>query len=121
MDAVPGADVFRLFIEIAVMILEAAAAIIILGAGARALYRYSASAISQRKESGDTSRLGAASTIQLEFGRALLLAFDFTIGSGVLKFSITSTLQDASVAAVVAGVRVVLTFVLRSELAKAPA
>ncbi len=119
MDAVPGAEVFRVFIELVVMILEAAAATIILGAGARALYRYVRSVLSKLKAEGAAVPADRGRVIQLEFGRSLLLAFDFTVGSGVLKFSITSTLQDASVAAVVAGVRVVLTFVLRYELTKA--
>ncbi len=110
---------FRVFIEYGAMALEAAAAVIILGAGARALVRYVRNALSRTKDGEVRGLTPMGRTIHQEFGRSLLLALDFTIGSDVLKVSITSALQDVTVAAVVVGVRVVLTFVLRYELSKA--
>ena len=61
----------------------------------------------------------ADGSIRVGFGRSLLLALEFTVGSTILKVSITPTLQDISVVAVAVVVRVVLAFVLQSELSKA--
>lgn len=117
--AILDAEGFRTFIELTVVVLEGAAAVVILGAASRALYRF-AKAVSARARRAETkgSAVGPLA-IHLEFGRFLLLALDFTIGSDVLKLSITPTFQDVSVAAVVVGVRVVLTLLLRYELSKA--
>ena len=96
-----------------VEILEVAAAAVIIGAAARALVRF-ANALWRGIRGADSSASSAGPyAVHLEFGRALLLALDFTIGSDVLKLAITPTLQDVSIAAVVVGVRAVLT--LRSE------
>lgn len=117
--AILDAESFRAFIGLTVTVLEGAAAVVILGAASRALYRF-VTAVSARARRAEAmgSAVGPL-TIHLEFGRYLLLALDFTIGSDVLKLSITPTFQDLSVAAVVVGVRVVLTLLLRYELSKA--
>lgn len=116
--AILDAESFRTFIGLAVGVLEGAAAVVILGAASRALYRFVTTMLSRARRAGTTDSGVGPVAIHLEFGRFLLLALDFTIGSDVLKLSITPTFQDVSVAALVVGVRVVLTLLLRYEVSK---
>lgn len=116
---VANTESFRSFIELVVTILEGAAAVVIIGAAGKALYRF-VRVVSGTAQSEEAKGAAAAPlSVHIEFGRFLLLALDFTIGSDVLKLSITPTLQDVSVAAVVVGIRVVLTLLLQYELSKA--
>lgn len=116
--SIVDAESFRIFIGLIVTILDGAAAVVIISAAVKAMYRF-VRAVSVAAQSGEAKSSAAApANIHLEFGRFLLLALDFTIGSDVLKLSLTPTLQDVSVAAVVVGIRVVLTLLLRYELSK---
>ena len=107
----------REFIQIAALILEATAALIILVGAGWALWRYVRTALTKgplRESLSDASR-----SVRVGFGRSLLLALEFTVGSTILKVAITPTLQDISVVAVAVAVRVVLSFVLQYELSRA--
>ena len=117
MDLTILSDGFRAFIQLASIVLEAAAALIILVAAGRAVTQYVRTAFSKSQLRGTMPV--ADSSIRVGFGRSLLLALEFTVGSTILKVSITPTLQDISVVAVAVVVRVVLAFVLQSELSKA--
>ncbi|MGQ0797001.1 MAG: DUF1622 domain-containing protein [Methanobacteriota archaeon] len=117
MDATIATEGFRVFIELAVIVLEAAAALVILVAAGWALTQYIRTAFSRRRTAEAVPLAG--SPIRVGFGRSLLLALEFTVGSTILKVSITPTLQDVGVVAVVVVVRVVLAFVLQYELSRA--
>lgn len=116
--AIFDAESFRTFIGLTVAALEVAAAVVIVGAASRALYRFGKAVLARALDTGTRASAAGPLAIHLEFGRFLLLALDFTIGSDVLKLSITPTFQDVSIAAAVVGVRVVLTLLLRYELSK---
>ena len=113
------AEGFRAFMGLIVAVLEIAAAAVITGAAARALYRFARAVVGGARRSEAEDPPVGPYAIHLEFARSLLLALDFTIGSDVLKLAITPTFQDVSVAAVVVGVRAVLTLLIRYELSKA--
>lgn len=117
MDATIVTEGFRVFIELAVIALEAGAALVILLAAGWALMQYVRTAFSRTQTRGALPLAGTP--IRVGFGRSLLLALEFTVGSTILKVSITPTLQDISVVAVVVVVRVVLAFVLQYELSRA--
>lgn len=108
MADVPAA--FELAIEGAVLALEVAAAIVILFAGARALFSFLAQAV---------GRGSAVEAEERRFARALLLGLDFTIGSDVLKLAVSPTRDAVIVVGLVVLVRTALTLVLAYELSKA--
>lgn len=117
MDATIVTEGFRAFIQLAAIVLEVAAALVILVAAGWALTQYVRTALSRARVQGAMPLAG--SSIRVGFGRSLLLALEFTVGSTILKLSITPTLQDISVVAVAVVVRVVLAFVLQYELSRA--
>lgn len=107
---------FRAGIGGIVLALEAAAAFIILVAAAKAFARYLLGLASRWRPRGEVPPKTA---LRLEFGRSLLLALDFAIGSDVLKVAVAPSFQAVAIVAGVVVVRVVLTFVLEHELDKA--
>jgi uncharacterized membrane protein len=116
MDVTAAMEGLRLFIQIAAVVLEATAALIILLGAGWALARYVRTAFSKpsREAAIDANR-----SARVGFGRSLLLALEFTVGSTVLKVSVTPTLEGITVVAVAVAVRVVLAFVLQRELSRA--
>ena len=90
--------------------LEAAAALVILVAGARALFGFLARTVA-RSEGHSAHR-----PLRHEFGRSLLLALDFTIGSDMLRVALAPTFEAVAIAGLVVIVRTVLTLVLEYEL-----
>lgn len=96
------------FIGAVILGLEAAAALVILVAGARAIFAYARRLLGR----GDARRRG----VREAFGGSLLLALDFTIGSDVLKVAQVPDLDRVLVIALVVLVRVVLTFALEYEM-----
>ena len=119
MDFAIASQAFGVFVELAVIVLETAAALVILVAAGWALMQYLRTAFPKLR-SAEPVRL-AGSPIRMGFGRSLLLALEFTVGATILKVSITPTLQEVSVVAVVVAVRVVLALVLQYELSKVEA
>ncbi len=106
---------FRVGIGVAVIALEGAAALVILVAAGRALLRFVAGLLAGwRRQGADDPQ----TRLRLEFGRSLLLALDFAIGSDVLKVAVAPSFQAVGIIGVVVLVRVVLTFVLEHELDK---
>jgi uncharacterized membrane protein len=92
--------------------LEAAAALVILVAGVKALLGFLARTLRP------TDEHAAHRPLRHEFGRSLLLALDFTIGSDMLRVALAPTLDGVLVAGLVVLVRTVLTLVLEYELRK---
>lgn len=92
--------------------LEAAAAFIILVAGLRALGGFVLRTV--RPSHGPS----ASRSLRHEFGRSLLLALDFTIGSDLLRVALAPSLQAVGLAGLVVLVRIALTLVLEYELNK---
>jgi uncharacterized membrane protein len=84
--------------------LEVATALIILFGAARAVW----SLIDRRGR--------AHHRVRQDFGRSLLLALDFAIGSDVIRVALTPTFEGAATAGLVVLTRVILTFVLEREL-----
>lgn len=98
--------------EVVVLALEAAAAIVILVAGVRALVRFLGHLL---------HRTPMPEVERRRFARGLLLGLDFTIGSDVLKIALRPTMESVLVVALVVLVRTVLTLVLEYELRRAEA
>lgn len=92
--------------------LEAAAAFIILVAGLRALGGFVLATF--RPTPGPS----ASRSLRHEFGRSLLLALDFTIGSDLLRVALAPTWESVGLAGLVVLVRIALTLVLEYELGK---
>ena len=107
--AEPG-DVLMRGMEGVIVLLEAAAALVIVAAGLRALASFLAHLLHRdAPPEGELRR----------FARSLLLALDFTIGSDLLKVALRPGLDAVLVAGLVVLVRSVLTLVLEYELRKA--
>lgn len=100
---------FETGIGAAILLLEAAAAIVILVAAGRAFVSFLAHTMTRGSHAGE----------RRTFARSLVLALDFTIGSDVLKLAIRPTLDAALVVGLVVLVRSLLTFVLEYELRRA--
>lgn len=100
------------FVGGVVVALEAAAALVILVAGARAFVGFVARTV--RSVEGHA----AHRPLRHEFGRSLLLALDFAIGSDVLRVALAPSFQGVAMAGLVVVVRTVLTVVLEYELGK---
>lgn len=96
-----------------VLALEAAAALVILVAGAQALAGFTAR-ILRRGRSGEV----AHRALRHDFGRSLLLALDFTLGADVLKVALAPGWEAVGLAGAVVLVRTVLTLVLEHEVAR---
>jgi uncharacterized membrane protein len=92
--------------------LEAAAALVILVAGVRALLGFLVRTLRPGTDHA------AHRPLRHEFGRSLLLALDFTIGSDMLKVALAPTFEGVAIAGLVVTVRTVLTLVLEYELGK---
>lgn len=104
-----GAEaLFRQAVGAAVMALEAVVLALILWAAALAVVDL----VRTRRRHEPRGTDG----VRQRFGRHLLLALDFAIGSDVLKVAVAPTLEAAAIAALVVLVRVVLTFALEHEL-----
>lgn len=109
---VSASEVFLAGIAGAVLALEAAAAVVILVAGARALLGFLGHLFrSTRMPESERRR----------FARGLLLGLDFTIGSDVLKLALSPTMDGVLVVALVVLVRTIMTLVLEYELRRATA
>lgn len=92
--------------------LEAAAALVILVAGVKALLGF----LARTLRPGDGH--AAHRSLRQDFGRSLLLALDFTIGSDMLKVALAPTFEGVAIAGLVVAVRTALTLVLGYELRK---
>lgn len=101
------AEILERTIAGVVLALEAAAAVVIVLAGARALL-----AFLRRFLREDRMLEGE----RLRFARSLLLGLDFTIGSDVLKIALRPTWDGVLVVGLVVLVRTVLTLVLEYEI-----
>lgn len=107
---------FRAAVGGIVLALEGIAAIIILIAAIKGFFHYLVGLATSWRRRGE---FNPKTELRLEFGRSLLLALDFAIGSDVLKVAVAPSFQAVAIVAGVVVVRVVLTFVLEHELDKA--
>ena len=103
---------FETFVGGVVVALEAAAALVILIAGAKAFWGFLARTV-RRAEGRAAHR-----PLRHDFGRSLLLALDFAIGSDVLRVALAPSFQGVAIAGLVVLVRTVLTLVLEFEMRK---
>ena len=109
---VEPAALFESFVGGVVVALEAAAALVILVAGAKAFVGFLARTV--RAGHGHA----AHKPLRHDFGRSLLLALDFAIGSDMLRVALAPSLEGVAIAGLVVLVRTVLTLVLEYELKK---
>ena len=106
------AAAFEAFVGGVVVALEAAAALVILVAGAKAFLGFLARTL--RPGAGHA----AHKPLRHDFGRSLLLALDFAIGSDMLRVAMAPSLEGVAIAGLVVLVRTALTLVLEYELRK---
>jgi uncharacterized membrane protein len=95
-------DVLGWILGWVIPLLEAGAALVILGGGVWAL--------------ATLARRRGAAEARHQFSYALLLALDFTIGADMLKLAAAPDLSAAALAAGVTGVRIALTLTILLEL-----